>query len=876
MVDFFISYTNGDRRWAEWMAWVLEEAGYTAVLQAWDFRPGGDLKSALNRAVMEARRIISVVSEDYLEGVFPHREWVDAYAARARGEKRKVIPVRVKLCQVDGLLDDIRCLDVAGTTDEAEATRRLLGGIRKERAAPRAQADGSGTRTVPTNPGFPGALPASWNVPPRNPSFTGREDLLRALRQSLVSSHHAALTHTSATLGGLGKTQCVVEYAHRHVSDYRLVWWVRCEQPAQFAADYAALATALDLPGRDEADQPSTIAAVRRWLERNEGWLLVFDNVPQAEALRGYLPARRVGHVLITSRNPNWRAPIRITVPPLSRADSVALFRKRTGRADGKAEALAEALGDIPLALEQAAAYIVATDCGFDGYLDLFHSRRQELWMAGRPPDGPEAMVAATCGLALAEAAAKCPEAQELLYLCAYLGPEAVPLALVRQGAELLPPALAATAEGPSSLTRAIAALQRYSLAAARGDSLSVHRLVQALVREGLSREEQAVWAGAAVAIVSQGFPLSSEDPRTWPECNRRLPHGLIAAGHADELGANREDTGRLLDRAGRYLHCRSQFAQAKACFERALAIVEQTHGPDRPEVGTSANNLGRVLYELGELEQAKAHFARALAIGEETHGPDHPTVAIRANNLGSVLRLIGDLEGARVHLERALAIGESTYGRDHPTVATRAGNVGNVLWDLGDLEGAKAHFARALEIDEQAYGPDHVIVARDLHSVASVLRAMGDLEGAQEHCERALYIDEQAYGPDHPAVATRLGDLAGVLCEMGGLEEAKACYERALRIDERAYGPDHSTVARHASDLGNVLGDLGDVEGARASTARALRILETTLGGEHPDTMSVRRNLEALEARLNPPKLRLPSPAKPAERKRRAVREGS
>jgi tetratricopeptide (TPR) repeat protein len=874
MVDFLISYTNGDRRWAEWMAWVLEEAGYSAVLQAWDFRPGGDLKAAMNRAVMEAGRVISVVSEDYLRGVFPHREWVDAYAVRARGEKRKVIPVRVKLCQLEGILDDIACLDLVGTTDEEEAARRLLGGMKKERVAPRAQSSGSAARTAPTNPGFPGALPASWNVPRRSPTFTGREDLLRALRQSLVSSHHAALTHTPAGLGGLGKTQCAVEYVYRHVSDYRLVWWVRCEQPAQFAADYAGLATALDLPGRDEADQPATIAAVRRWLERNEGWLLVFDSVPQAEALRGYLPARRVGHVLITSRNPNWRAPIRITVPPLPRTDSVAFFRKRTGRADEKAEALAEALADVPLALEQAAAYIIATDCGFDGYLDLFHSRRQELWMAGRSPDGPEAMVAATCGLALGEAAAKCPDAQELLRLCAYLGPDAVPLTLLRQGAELLPPALARTAEGPSSLTRAIAVLQRYSLAAARGDTLSVHRLVQALVREGLSREDQELWAGAAVAVVSQGFPLASEDPRTWPECNRRLPHGLIAAAHADELGASREETGRLLDRAGRYLHGRSQFAQSRACFERALAVAEQTYGPGRPEVGTSANNLGRVLYELGEMEQAKEHFARALAIGEETHGPDHPTVAIRANNLGSVLRLTGDLEGARVQLERALAIGESTYGRDHPTVATRAGNVGNVLWDMGDLEGAKAQFERALAIDEQAYGPDHVIVARDLHSVASVLRAMGDLEGAQEHCERALYIDEQAYGPDHPAVATRLSDLAGVLCEMGELAEAKACYERALQIDERAYGPDHQTVARHASDLGSVLGDLGQLGAARASTVRALRILETALGGEHPDTVLVRRNLEALEARLNPPKLRLPNPAKPAEKKRKAGRE--
>jgi tetratricopeptide (TPR) repeat protein len=594
-------------------------------------------------------------------------------------------------------------------TDETEAKRCLLDGLKEGRAKPATAPDYPGARAVAANPGFPGTLPATWNLPRRNPNFTGREDLLGALRQSLLDGGHAALTQALVGLGGLGKTQCAIEYAHRHAGEYQCAWWVRSEEPAQCASDFAALAAELDLPEKGEPDQRVIVTAVRRWLERNGGWLLVFDNVPHPDALKDYLPARTPGHLFITSRDPNWggtAAPVRVPIFP--RTESVAFLQKRTRCSETEADALAHELGDLPLALEQAAAYIVATGCTTAAYLDLLRSRRQELWQDERPPEGYQATVATTWSLSMTEAAAECPAAADLLNLCAFLAPDDIPLPLLRDGADLLPDSVAPTAKDPLLLNRALAALQRYSLATVRGDALSLHRLVQAVVRDGLSPGDQRTWAAAAVRIVSSGFPPESGDVRTWPECALLLPHALVAAGHAEGLGVAGEATGHALDRAATYVQGRAAFAQARGLFERALTIAEGAFGPDHPNVAAVANNLGGVLRDLGDLAGAKAHFERALRIDEQAYGPDHPNVAIRVSNLGRVLQDLGDLAGAKAHLERALRIDEQAYGPDHPDVARDVNNLGGVLHALGDLAGAKANFERALWIFERFLGPEH------------------------------------------------------------------------------------------------------------------------------------------------------------------------
>ncbi|TEU22064.1 MAG: hypothetical protein E3J21_00740, partial [Anaerolineales bacterium] len=253
--------------------------------------------------------------------------------------------------------------------------------------------------------------------PHRNPNFTGRESLLAQLRSAFTSGQPAALAQAIHGLGGVGKTQLAVEYAYRHAAEYDLVWWVRAEEPATLAADYAALARPLNLPQKDEPDQRLVVQAVQRWLGQRTGWLLVFDHARGPEQVRSYLPHRATGHVLIISRNPAWRGLASpLTVPVLERPESVAFLLKRTGQT-GKAAAskLAKALGDLPLALEQAGAYIDATGGSpLSAYLDLFRHRQRDLSRRGKPSSDYPPTVATTWEIAFQQVRQASPAGADL------------------------------------------------------------------------------------------------------------------------------------------------------------------------------------------------------------------------------------------------------------------------------------------------------------------------------------------------------------------------------------------------------------------------------------------------------------------------------
>ena len=682
-------------------------------------------------------------------------------------------------------------------------------------------------------------LPLVWNVPHhRNPNFTGREDILSNLRLSLTSGGPAAWKQAVTGMGGVGKTQLVVEYIYLHKTDYRVIWWIRSEEPVAMADDYADLAASLDLPEKSSPDQTEMVKAVKRWLEHNSGWLLIFDNTQDPKEIRNYLPKGGAGHLIITSRNPHWSGVARLLpVEIFDRAESIDFLCKRTGQDTKKAaDDLADELGDLPLALEQAGAYIETTGIMLTDYQELFQSRRKELWDDETPPPDYLYSVATTWSLAMEQVSKESPEAADLLNLCAFLAPDKISLEMLSEGAKHLPEPLAATATDRLAMNRAIKVLRRYSLIDADGEFLSIHRLVQAVVRDRLREDDEKRCAETAVALLSAAFPFESDDVRTWHQCSRLLPHALTTAAHAEARELAPEKTYQILNQTGLYLRGRAEFAEAKVYLRRAFTLAEKVYGQDHPIIATIINNLGLVLQALGDLQGAKQHFERALKIDEKTYSPDHPDVAIRVNNLGLVLQDMGDMQGAKQHFERALKINENTCGPDHPNVAKVVNNLGLVLQDMGDMQGAKQHFEQALKINENTYGPDHPNVATIVNNLGSVLQDMGDLQGAKKYFEQALKIDENTCGPDHPNVATIANNLSGVLQALGDLPGAKQHFERALKIDENTYGLDHPDVARDVNNLGLVLQDMGDLPGAKQHFKRALKIDENTYGPDHPN----------------------------------------
>ncbi len=450
MKDFFISYNRADRTWAEWIAWNLEEAGYTVTVQAWDFRPGGNFVLDMQSAAADCERTIAVLSPDYLASSFTAPEWAAAFSQDPTGEKGILLPVRVRECEPKGLLHQIVYIDLFKIA-EAAAKRELLNGLKRGRARPDEKPDFPGSPSR-AKPHFPGAPAAIWNIPHlRNQNFTGRSDELAELRASLVAGETAALVQAQAIsgLGGIGKTQLAVEYAYRHGTDYGIVWWLHSEKSITLANDYASLAAKLDLAEKDATEQRIVVEAVKEWLRMNRGWLLIFDNAEDSRSVRDYIPRGHLGHIIITSRNPHWAGVAKLlSVKTLPMAEAIEFLLKRTGSQDETtAKELAEKLGCLPLALEQASAFIETSGRALKHYLELFENRQRELMERGELSTEYPDTVATTWSISFQSVERVNPPATELLRLCAFFAPDDIPLKMITEDADELPESLAATAK---------------------------------------------------------------------------------------------------------------------------------------------------------------------------------------------------------------------------------------------------------------------------------------------------------------------------------------------------------------------------------------------------------------------------------------------
>jgi tetratricopeptide (TPR) repeat protein len=663
--DFFISYTQVNRPWAEWIAVQLEAAGYSTMLQAWDFRPGDVFVQRMHEAVERTKRTIAVLSPAYLASGFATSEWQAVFAKDPTGEGGLLVPVRVQECAPPGLLASRVYIDLVDT-DEATAKRLLLAGVDRSGARP----------TSAPFPGmpvkrFPGQGPEISNLPARNRNFSGRGALLEELHASLEAGSVAAVVPIGAVhgLGGVGKTELALEFAHRFASDYDIAWWVPAEQPTSATAALGALAGRLGV--EDAADQSEMVARLFDRLRQRDRWLLVYDNTERPDRLAGLLPPGGGGQVLVTSRWSAWgsqAAPLQVNV--LRRDESIAFLSKRTGSDDrATLDALAELLGDLPLALEEAAAYLEAARVGLDEYLGLVRGRARELFGLDQPPPderGDQRRVATVWSLSLERVHREAPAAEALLSLCAFLAPD-IPRDLPGEQPQVLPEELAEAVSDPLAYNRMLAMVGRYSLATMTPTNLGVHRLVQAVIQGRLGTDGERAWAQAAVGLLRESFPNESWEIATWERCGRLLPQVLAASGHAERLGVAGEQVGWLLDRAATYLRGRGLYRQARPIAEQAVAVTKAALGPTDPEVAWRYDSLGNVLWDVGDLVRARAEYERAVAIGEAALEPDHPHVAVWRNDLGSVLQALGDLAGARAQLEHALAISEAALGPDHP-----------------------------------------------------------------------------------------------------------------------------------------------------------------------------------------------------------------
>ncbi|MEV0202085.1 FxSxx-COOH system tetratricopeptide repeat protein [Nonomuraea sp. NPDC050691] len=696
----------------------------------------------------------------------------------------------------------------------------------------------------------PERAPEVWGkVPPRNRNFTGREELLAQIRRSIGEvTAVVPLPQALHGLGGVGKTQLAIEYCWRYRGEYDVVWWITADQKALVPPALAALAPRLGVAHADTVGVDESAEAVREALERGDPysrWLLVFDNADQPESIKGYIPAN--GHVLITSRNTRWdTAAETVSVDVFAREESVEFLTKRLPRIDpADADRVADALGDLPLALEQASSLMTQTAISVDDYLSQLEKNTRELLAVGRPTEYPTSMTAAW-RLSVTHLQARRPEAIDILRCCAFFGPEPIPRDVFRPGGGPLPPQLSSLLSSPIELSKSIGELNRFALARIDSDSrtLQVHRLIQALLRDDLDVTEQAATRHVVHRLLANGAPRDPDDNTTWPRWAELVGHlrpSLVADCEDDAV---REFAIKVM----RYLYRRGDYRTARDIAEQLLEKWTQNSGPDDPDVLAVRRHLGNVLWQLGEYDTSYTLNEETLALMRRTLGPEHEETLGVINNFGANLRASGDFGKAAEEDANSRELHEKVFGKDDPRTLRVIGNLALDYALTSDYTAArKEHEHTYLEQTSGSGGASRWDILNTMTGLARVVRLCGDFSDACDIGAEAYDYGRTELSPDHPLTLKAGKDLSIALRMRGDLAEARELAELTHSRLSALFGPRNPDTLAAAVNLANVLRRMGELEDAFRLTKDTASRYAEVYGAGHPYTHGCRLNLALL-----------------------------
>jgi tetratricopeptide (TPR) repeat protein len=735
VADIFVSYTSSDREWAFWIAKELEALGHSPHVHEWEIKGGDDIYAWMEQRHDAADQVLCVVSDEYLKAPYSTLERNAAIWQAAGKRPGFVLFVAVKPCRLPTLADHIRRCELFGIPEDA-ARLRFREFMQK--------------REAPATAAFPGKVFAVSNIPIRVPEhFLGREDSLAAIAQALGRYEGRVAITALHGLRGVGKTTLAAAYAERHRGDYRATWWIRAQTADGMRADLVGLGVRLGWVAADEKEEPALAAVMERLRHEGEGILLIYDNAIDANGLKPYLPRGGTARILVTSNAHAWRgvaSPVEIRLWPTEIGADYLVAR--TGREEERtaAVALSEALGGLPLAHEQAAAYCERLEISLADYRKRFKDAPAKMLDAAR--DAPaeyhdRLTVAKTFALAIDEAAKLHPAAEPLIVHTALLAPEPIPLFLFSEAREKFGEPLASALAG-DGLDEAVAALRGFALVdremivderepTITTDCIRLHRLVRQVAVARCEEEAREAVQCTLIEAAAAVYPDNIwRDPHTWPRV-RRLDQLALALVSGDAVPPGAEErSSDLLIAAGQYMqHALAAYAQAKPLYERALAIYEKVLGPEHPHTAMSLNNLAILLQAQGDVAAARPLFERALAINEKGLGPEHPQTATSLSNLGRMLRDLGQMNKAEPLFLRAIAVGSKSLGAEHPLTQRYQSHYARLMLMTDRAEGALQLGQAALATHERVNGPNHPWTKDSARVTADTLNALGRTDEA-------------------------------------------------------------------------------------------------------------------------------------------------
>ena len=741
-------------------------------------------------------------------------------------------------------------------------------------------------------------LPEICKDIPLLPTFTGRKKLLRQMEENLKLTEKEKKIHKTKVivlsgLGGVGKTQLAAKFIEGHLKHYNLVWTFDAKTDVMLQESYRELAQELKLFREDEKAVPpeEILARVNRWLKApsNHGWLLYFDNVDSLEIVQPKSLPQHGGQILITSRHKtHWENfyPV-IEVQEFEREESNNLLIKiiPEGKQEGQVNALAEKLGDFPLALDQAGSFIKNNVIGLTitDYLGYFQGDHRAIWEAEQEEATNKlypATVAMTWKITMDYIKEKFPNAAKALNLCAYLNSTEIPLKWLidwwkektpTKGFQLL-----------KELNDLVKPLVDFSLLRQQEAQkmLSVHQLVQLVTQDNLSEDEKEEFIIEGLKLIKGRFDAyHDDDPKTWGEGRKCMPHAISVTNHAKKGKYLLKNTGLkktlshtlnvtdeitlsfsmkisyapdqggvalLFHQMATYARRQGNAFKAKKYHTQALEIFKSFFGESHPSVADTLNNLGNAWSDLGEKKKAIEYYEKALEIFKSFLGESHPSVADTLNNLGTAWSDLGEKKKAIEYYEKALKMKKAFLGESHPSVADILNNLGAAWSELGEKEKAIEFYEKALEMTKAFLGESHPSVAETLNNLGTAWSGLGEKKKAIEFFEKALEMKKAFLGESHPSVAETLNNLGLARSDLGEKKQAIEFYEKALEMKKAFLGTHHPKVAETLGNLGTAWSDLGKKKKAIEFFEKALEIFKAFYGDHHPSVAETLNNLGA------------------------------
>jgi tetratricopeptide (TPR) repeat protein len=669
--------------------------------------------------------------------------------------------------------------------------------------------------------------------------FVGRDEELAELDAALADGASVITTG----LGGVGKSTLAHRYAETHRDRYNPVWWIDAEERAEIESGLAALARRL-YP--ESAHLPDLEAAAwgRSWLSCHDGWLVILDNATAPADVADLLNDGISGRFLLTSRlATGWEelaSPIPLGV--LGSEQAFEIMARTAGRAEllKGSEALCEALGNLPLAVRMAAAYMRENNISAAHYLDRLVDPGGEVIAWTRTAGNPERTVARIWLVSLRRITdAHGTFALDLLRILAWFAPTDIPVSLLR----------GIPGRSIYEIDEALGRLRAYTLITGDQDEITVHRMVQAAARYAAKEEiaiAQAVETArrSALHLLSIAAPSSAVQAlEAWVVWRRLVPHvdaltSRTAPQHDDAASL------ALLDREASYLRKQRQVARAIPLFERVVSGAIRCFGPDDPQTLFYRNNLAIAVRAAGDLQRATPLLEQSVADRERVLGPEHLDTLTSRNNLASAYRNAGDLRRAIALYEQVLTERERILGPEHPDTLDARNGLGSAYRTAGDLRRAIPLYEQTLTDRERILGPEHPDTLLSRSNLAYAYRLAGDLQRAVPLYEQVLSERERILGLAHPETLLSRNNLAYAYRASGDLARAIPMYEQTLTDRERILGPEHLDTLTSRNNLAYAYRASGDPGRALPLYEQTLAERERILGPEHPGTLLSRNNL--------------------------------